>query len=116
MLAKKWKLSLGRETCFHSNIFCRCSIEYLQKMKKYDRPFAYDFKVSRNKGQIVQVSPNQEYLLVYVGLKISSVLCGDIAIAPSLPREFRHFAITKNSIIPIGAIFYVGGRSSGPTL
>ena len=49
VLVKKWKSSLGREKCFHPNIFCRCSIEYLKKTKNMTDHFPMTLMWSGNR-------------------------------------------------------------------
>ena len=62
---------------------------------KTDRPFSPEFKLDRTKNKFIQVSPECEELLINTGLKIASVLCSDISGAPSLPKVFGNFTVSK---------------------
>ena len=104
MLAKRFKATVGKNTCFHSIIFCKCACDYLEHNQTHDRPFKYNFilnydsnedYVGTGDGKVKQASHNQQILLVNVGLKISSILCGDITTAPHLPRECGNFMVSK---------------------
>ena len=82
---------------FIRTFFCKCAIQFLKqnKNKQTDRPSLPEFKLDRKNNKFIQVSPECEELLVNTGLKIASVLCSDISSAPSLPKVFGNFTVSK---------------------
>ena len=43
VLAKKFKATIARNTCFHNIIFCKCVCDYLEHNQTCDWPFKYNF-------------------------------------------------------------------------
>ena len=90
---KKWKQS--NNICFHPHIFCKCAMLFLKQDRQTYRPFSPEFQLDRMNNKFIQVSPECEQLLINTGLKIASVLCSDISGAPSLPKVFGNFTVSK---------------------
>ena len=82
----------------------------MQKNQKYDIPFDYGFTIGTGEGKILQASPNQQILLINVGLKIATVLYGDIAIPPPFQKSVGILWSQKHISIHIGLIYYQGEK------
>ena len=84
-----------KNTYYHPPLMCICALGMLEKDKQYERSFSPTLQIKIKDGQIVQLPDEVMENLMLTGVRLTSVLCGDIAMKPSLPTSLGNFNISK---------------------
>ena len=87
-----WK---KKNTCYHPPLMCLCALEMLGKDKIFERLFSPRIQIKIKDGQVVQLPHKITENLLFIRVQVASVLCGDIAMKPSLPTALGNFNISK---------------------